>query len=135
METRLSLEFAAQISTFLLVYIYYLLQKISPSLKERSLPIIFYVDPHPAEPSHSNASSLHISCAPNYLKDFSRVQMARSSVKEVWRKKGDEKGRPPLYIYIPGYCPLSLPPLFQFFSRFFFFSLRAIFATCTPGKS
>ena len=52
------------------------------------------------------------------------------------RKKADERGRPPLYIYIPWYFPLTLPPLFQFFfCRFCFFSLRAIFATCTPGKS
>ena len=47
------------------------------------------------------------------------------------RKKADERGRPPLYIYIPWYCPLTLPPLFQFFFSLF----RAIFATCTPGKS
>lgn len=52
------------------------------------------------------------------------------------RKKADERGRPPLYIYIPWYCPLTLPPLFQFFFPVSFFSLfRAIFATCTPGKS
>ena len=47
------------------------------------------------------------------------------------RKKADERGRPPLYIYIPWYCPLTLPPLFQFFFSLF----RAIFATGTPGKS
>lgn len=39
------------------------------------------------------------------------------------RKKADERGRPPLYIYIPWYCPLTLPPLFQSFFPFLFFSL------------
>lgn len=39
------------------------------------------------------------------------------------RKKADERGRPPLYIYIPWYCPLTLPPLFQFFFPVSFFSL------------
>ena len=51
------------------------------------------------------------------------------------RKKADERGRPPPYIYIPWYCPLTLPPLFQSFFPLLFFSLSAIFATCTPGKS
>lgn len=37
------------------------------------------------------------------------------------RKKADERGRPPLYIYIPWYCPLTLPPLFQSFFPFLFF--------------
>lgn len=39
------------------------------------------------------------------------------------RKKADERGRPPLYIYIPWYCPLTLPPLFQFIFPVSFFSL------------
>lgn len=39
------------------------------------------------------------------------------------RKKADERGRPPLYIYIPWYCPLTPPPLFQFFFAVSVFSL------------
>lgn len=39
------------------------------------------------------------------------------------RKKADERGRPPLYIYIPWYCPLTLSPLFQFFFAISVFSL------------